>query len=91
MNIFFGLPRSSTKPYWELAARIEKGVDELSKLRSEGELNQHLMIDNSMGRVVEEILDSGTCKVLENLEARIDRMTETELEIETPTAPDEYV
>ncbi len=91
MNMFFGMPRSSTKPYWELAARIERGVDELSRLRGEGELNQHLMIDNSMVEVIEEILDSGTCKILEKLEARIDRMTETELEAETPTSPDEYV
>ena len=91
MNMFFGMPRSATKPYWELAARIERGVDELTKLQTEGELNQHLMIDNSMWETVEEILNKGTCNALDNLEARIDRMTETHLDSEIRTSPDEYV
>ncbi len=90
MNMFFGMPRSATKPYWELASRIERGVDDLSKLRSNGELNQHLIIDSSMGETVVEILDSGTCTVLENLEARIDRMVDTELEVEISSSPDEF-
>lgn len=90
MNMFFGMPRSATKPYWELASRIERGVDDLSKLRSNGELNQHLMIDSSMGETVVEILDSGTCTVLENLEARIDRMVDTEPEVEISSSPDEF-
>ena len=91
MNMFFGMPRSATKPYWELAVRIERGVDELTKLRAEGELNQHLMVENSMGETVEEILDTGTCKALDNLEARIDRLTETQIETEIRTSPDEFV
>jgi len=91
MNMFFGMPRSATKPYWELAARIERGVDELTKLRTEGELNQHLMIDNSMGETVVEILDTGSCNALDNLEARIARMTETHLDTEIRTSPDEFV
>ena len=40
MNMFFGMLRSATKPYWELASRIERGVGELSQLRADGELNQ---------------------------------------------------
>jgi DNA repair photolyase len=91
MNMFFGMPRSSTKPYWELAARIERGVDELTKLRDERELNQKLMIDNSMGETVIEILDTGTCNALDNLEARIDRMTDSQLDAEIRTSPDEFV
>jgi hypothetical protein len=90
MNMFFGMPRSATKPYWELAAKIEKGVGELSQLRADDELNQHLIIDNSLRDTVEEILDSGTCSVLENLEARIDRMTDTELDVEVSSSPDEF-
>ncbi len=91
MSMFFGMPRSATKPYWELAARIERGVSELTKLHTEGELNQHLMIDDSMRETVEEILESGTCKVLTNLEARIDRMMETELDTEIRASPDEFM
>jgi DNA repair photolyase len=91
MNMFFGMPRSATKPYWELASRLERGVDELTKLQAEGDLNQHLMIDTPMGNTVKEILESGTCKVLENLEARIDRMAETELSTDIQASPDEFV
>ena len=91
MNMFFGMPRSATKPYWELAARIERGVDELIKLQADGELKQHLMIDDSLVETVEEILDSGTCKVLINLEARIDRMMDTELDVEIRASPDEFM
>ena len=91
MNMFFGMPRSTTKPYWELASRIERGVDELTKLRNDGELNQNLMIDDSMGVTVGEILDTGTCKALDNLEARIDRVTETHLDAEIRSSPDEFL
>jgi DNA repair photolyase len=91
MNMFFGMPRSATKPYWELAARIERGVNELSSIQSEGDLHQNLMIDDSMVEIIEEILDSGTCKVLETLETRIDRMTDSELDVETLTSPNEFV
>ncbi len=91
MNMFFGMPRSATKPYWELAARIERGVDELSKLQTNGELIQNLMIDSSMEKTVKEILKSGTCEVLETLEARIDKMAETELDTDIQPSPDEFV
>jgi DNA repair photolyase len=91
MNMFFGMPRNASRPYWELAAKIERGVDELSELQADGELNQHLMIGNKMGETVEEILDSGSCNVLDDLEARIDRMTENEIDNETRTVPDEFM
>ncbi|MFW9787392.1 MAG: radical SAM protein [Candidatus Thorarchaeota archaeon] len=91
MNIFFGMPRKASKPYWELAARIEKGVGNLSKLQAEGELNQHLMIDSSMVETVEEILSKGSCSVLENLEAQIDKMMELEIDSEVHASPDEFV
>ena len=91
MNMFFGMPRSATKPYWELAARIEKGVDELTQFQANGELNRQLLIDDSMRETVEEILESGTCKVLTNLEARIDRMMDMELDAEIRASPDEFM
>lgn len=85
-----GMPRNAVKPYWELAARIERGVNELGELKNACELKQHLMIDDSMTKTVEEILKSGTCQVLKNLEARIGRMAETELGEEVRVSPDEY-
>jgi DNA repair photolyase len=90
MNMFFGLPRSTTKPYWELAARIERGVDELAKLQSEGELEEQLMIDSTMRETVNEILHSGTCRVLENLETRIDTMANLEIDSDIRASPDEF-
>ncbi len=90
MEMHLGMPRKATKPYWELAARIERGVNELIELRETGYLNQYLMIDESMGQTVEEILQSGTCQVLNNLEARIDRMAETALEAESRVSPNEF-
>ena len=91
MNMFFGMPRSTTKPYWELAARIERGVDELAKLQSEGELEEQLMIDSTMRETVDEILHSGTCRVLENLETRIDTMANLEIDSDIRASPDEFV
>jgi DNA repair photolyase len=91
MGMHLGMPRKSTKPFWELAARIERGVDELQILHQEGELGKQLMIDKSMEETVAEILDTGTCKTLKNLESRIDRMAETELDAEIRVSLDEYV
>ena len=91
MGMFLGMPRSATKPYWELAARIERGVDELTTLQKEEELFQRLMIDSSMGQTVEEILKTGSCQVLENLEVAIDRKSQTELNHQIHVSPDEFV
>jgi DNA repair photolyase len=91
MNMFFGMPSSATRPYWELAARIERGVDELAKLQSEGEIEEHLMIDSTMSETVDEILDSGTCSILDNLETRIDRMADLEIDTEIRASPNEFV
>jgi DNA repair photolyase len=91
MGMHLGMPRKATKPYWNLAARIERGVDDITNLRKDGELGQHLMIVKSMEQTVEEILDTGTCEVLKNLEARIDRMAETEVGTDIRVSPDEFV
>jgi DNA repair photolyase len=90
MGMHLGMPRKATRPFWELAARIERGVDELQTLQEEDELGKQLMIDSSMEDTVREILDTGTCATLKNLESRIDRMAETELDAEIRVSPDEY-
>ncbi|MGY5864117.1 MAG: radical SAM protein [Candidatus Thorarchaeota archaeon] len=91
MGMHLGMPRKATRPYWELAAKIERGVGELVALQTKGELGQHLLVDQSMEQTIEEILKTGTCEVLKNLEARIDRMAETEVDAEIRVSPDEYV
>jgi hypothetical protein len=48
------------------------------------------MIDTSMEETVSEILDTGTCTVLRNLESRIERMAETELDGDVRISPDEF-
>jgi len=90
MGMHLGMPRNSTRPYWELAARIEQGVDELHALREKGELASHLMIDQSMEDTVAEVLDTGSCTILNNLESRIERMAETEIEGDVRMTPDEF-
>ena len=91
MGMHLGMPRKATRPYWELAAKIESGVGELVTLQTKGELSQHLLVDDSMEQIITEILKTGTCEVLKNLEARIDRMGETELDAEVRVSPDEYL
>jgi hypothetical protein len=44
-----------------------------------------------MEQTIQEILKTGTCEILKNLEARIDRMAETEVDTEIRVSPDEYV
>lgn len=90
MGMHLGMPRNATRPYWELAARIEQGVPELQALHNDGELATHLMVDQSMEETVAEILETGTCKVLMNLESRIGRMAETELEGDFRVSPNEF-
>ncbi|MFW9767791.1 MAG: radical SAM protein [Candidatus Thorarchaeota archaeon] len=90
MSMHLGLPRKATRPYWELAARIERGVDDLKILHENAELGKQLVIDKSMEETVAEILKTGTCSALTNLEARIDRMGSTEVDMEMRASPDEY-
>lgn len=91
VGMHLGMPRKATRPYWELAAKIERGVGELVTLHTERELGQHLLVDHSMEQTIEDILKTGNCEVLKNLEARIDRMAETEVDAEIKVSPDEYV
>ncbi|MFW9847337.1 MAG: radical SAM protein [Candidatus Thorarchaeota archaeon] len=75
-----GLSWSGTKPYSELAARLERGVDDLTIVREQGELSEYLQITPEMAETVEEILDRGTCQVLEEIEGRLDDFAEKTLE-----------
>jgi DNA repair photolyase len=71
-----GLAWNKTKPYYELAARIERGVDDIRVVRESGELGEHLHISAEMVETVEEILDRGTCHVLEDIEGRLDEYSQ---------------
>ena len=69
-----GMSWTKSAPYRELALRIEKGIDDLSKMRDEGELTERLMIDSQLLNTVEEILDTGSCQVLDDVHVRLDEL-----------------
>jgi DNA repair photolyase len=75
-----GMAWNKTKPYYELAVRIERGVDDISAVRERGELGAHLHITDQMVETVEEILDRGTCQALEEAESRLDEVSESLME-----------
>ncbi|MFW9968306.1 MAG: radical SAM protein [Candidatus Thorarchaeota archaeon] len=75
-----GLSWSGTKPFSELAARLERGVDDLNVVRERGELGEYLHINQELIETVEEILDRGTCQALEECEARLDEYAEKAME-----------
>jgi DNA repair photolyase len=86
LNIVFrktsnlGLSWSVTKPYSELATRLERGVEDLKVVRERDELGEYLHISQEMVVTVEEILDRGTCRVLEECEERLDEYAEKAME-----------
>ena len=65
---------NKSTPYRELALRIEKGIQDLSKMREEGELAERLMIDAQLLSTTEEILDTGSCQVLDDIHIRLDEL-----------------
>jgi len=69
-----GMSWNKSISYRELALRIEKGVDDLNKMREEGELAERLMIDTQLLSTVEEILDTGSCQVLDDIHIRLDEL-----------------
>jgi DNA repair photolyase len=75
-----GLSWNKTKPFYELAARIERGVEDINLVRERGELDEYLHIDTEMAETVEEILDKGTCQVLEEIEGRLDEYSQKVME-----------
>jgi DNA repair photolyase len=66
-----GMNWNKSTPYRELALRIEKGIDDLSKMREEGKLAERLMVDSQLLNTVEEILDTGSCQVLDGIHIRL--------------------
>ena len=62
-----GKPWSTNKPFHDLSIKLEKGVDDLMDLRKNGQLKEKLHVNDTMVEIIEEILESGTCKYLENL------------------------
>ncbi len=69
-----GMNWNKSTPYRELALRIEKGIDDLNKLREEGDLAERLMVDSALLSTVEEILDTGSCQVLNDIHIRLDEL-----------------
>ncbi|MCK4484316.1 MAG: radical SAM protein [Candidatus Thorarchaeota archaeon] len=69
-----GMSWNKSTPYRELALRIEKGIGDLNKMREEGELAERLMIDSQLLSTVEEILDTGSCQVLDDIHIRLDEL-----------------
>ncbi|TET13262.1 MAG: hypothetical protein E3J82_03260 [Candidatus Thorarchaeota archaeon] len=69
-----GMNWNKSTPYRELALRIEKGIDDLSKMREEGKLAERLMVDSQLLNTVEEILDTGSCQVLDGIHIRLDEL-----------------
>ncbi len=66
---------SSTKPYVDLATKLERGVENLETLRASGELAERLQLEQYLVEVVEEIMDRGTCEILEALESQLEEMS----------------
>ncbi|MFX1318150.1 MAG: radical SAM protein, partial [Promethearchaeota archaeon] len=71
-QILLGEPKQFWKPYQELAIKIEKGVEDLKILASEGILSTQLNISGKMAGVVNEILQSGTFDALTRTEQDLD-------------------
>jgi DNA repair photolyase len=88
MSMMLGMRGS--KPYYELAAKLEKGVENLKTLQDEGTLSEVLFLDEQMTQVVEEIMETGTCQVLIDIEQKLDTICLDEFEVEVKAAPDMY-
>ncbi len=71
-SYYLGYSRGKNKPYCSLATRIENGLPDLLKLREEATLRDHLLTNDRMVSIVEEILETDNCHVLEDLEKKID-------------------
>jgi DNA repair photolyase len=69
-----GMRWTQSKPYQQLAATIEAGVENLEELRRENRLAERLGITPEMVRVVEEILDHGSCAQLDAVLSRVDAL-----------------
>ena len=88
MSMLLGM--SGSKPYYQLAAKLEQGMKNLEVLRNEGSLTEVLFLDEKMTQVVEEIMDTGTCQVMKEIEDKLDSICTDEFGFEFRAAPDMY-
>jgi len=65
------LPPEKSKPYHELAIRIEHGVENLNELSDKGELYTRLLINGEIADTVDQIVESGTCERIRDIHDQI--------------------
>jgi DNA repair photolyase len=78
MTAHLGRPRNQWKKMHILAARIERGLPDLRIEYEEGALEE-LVGDKTLTSTVMEILDSGSCNLLEDIVRVIDEKAQTEI------------
>lgn len=66
-----GFSRSKNRPYYDLAARLEYGVENLILLREEESLQGRLVLSDGLLITVEQIMDTGSCDRLTWIHDRI--------------------
>lgn len=72
-----GMRWTQSKPYQQLAATIEAGVENLEDLRRENRLAERLGTTPELVRAIEEILDRNSCAQLEAVLKRVDALART--------------
>jgi DNA repair photolyase len=72
-----GMRWTQSKPYQQLAATIEAGVENLEDLQRENRLAERLGTTPEIARAVEETLDRGSCAQLDALLNRVDTLART--------------
>lgn len=71
-----GLSRTANRPYCDLAARLERGVEDLHLLRDEDSLQGRLIIDSERLIDVTQIMETGKCDRLTRIHTRIEELIE---------------
>ncbi len=71
-----GLPWSKSKPFQEVAIRIEKGVENLKELHEHDALRGRLLLDDTTQPIVEQIMDRDSCDHLVWVEDKIKELIE---------------
>jgi DNA repair photolyase len=66
-QFMLGKPWSMTKPFHEMAIKIEKGVKDLRLLVEEERLMESLSISEEMAQIVSQIIRTGTCDYIRDL------------------------
>lgn len=71
-----GFGRSANRPYYELAAQLERGVDDLKRLRDGHCLQERLKLDNERHDDVIQIMETGACDRLRKIHEKIQQLIE---------------